>query len=403
MDSSFNKIGINNIIGTKALDGVQKYIIKSPNVLNVARDYYNCSTAEGIELENSEDGYLNHGHWESRTMLGEYMISETSDDILMSEMTAALFKDSGWYASVLSFTGGLFRFGKYQGCRFLNENCIQKQKTPFGNDYCLNGFEPTCSSSRLSKGICYLADFGVIVEPQYQYFNNYMLTGYKLADYCPISKALTGDSVYFKENCYYSDFQRIFDFESSSTDIKTSAVISGCFQTKIFDQLKNINKEMNLYSNCLNFECDYEAYNYTIYLNRNDTNQTVNCTKEGGEVTFDFKDTANPKKGSIYCVDFWQICTASTPCSTMLDCWKKKIREGYYVSNFNNYTYIPNITQSFDNSGLKIFEGNLTIPDNIDFDINLLNPQQIFVTVKGEILLTNILLLAMIMTLLMLL
>jgi len=53
--------------------GIQRYYLKSPNLLKVAKIYFNCSDIDGVELENYGGSGTAGSHWESRILLGEYM------------------------------------------------------------------------------------------------------------------------------------------------------------------------------------------------------------------------------------------------------------------------------------------------------------------------------------------
>ena len=66
-------------------------------------------------------------HWESRILLGDYMIGLSFDDIAISEITLALFEDSGWYKTN-KYTGGLFKFGKNEGCFMLEQKCLENNR-----------------------------------------------------------------------------------------------------------------------------------------------------------------------------------------------------------------------------------------------------------------------------------
>ena len=66
----------NGIEGTcmKAyIRGVERTVIKTPKVLEVARKYFNCSTITGIELEDQGGMGSALSHWEQRILLGDYM------------------------------------------------------------------------------------------------------------------------------------------------------------------------------------------------------------------------------------------------------------------------------------------------------------------------------------------
>ena len=63
------------------------------------------------------------------------MISTDYDEFVISDITLALFQDSGWY-KVNYYSGGLFRFGKDQGCSFLEEKCINNGTITFDKEFC---------------------------------------------------------------------------------------------------------------------------------------------------------------------------------------------------------------------------------------------------------------------------
>ena len=68
----------------------------SERVRKVAEFYFNCreflnNESFGVPLE--EDGL----HWDARYMLGDYMISFDYFDKVISDITFALFDDSGIY------------------------------------------------------------------------------------------------------------------------------------------------------------------------------------------------------------------------------------------------------------------------------------------------------------------
>ena len=72
----FNSYYIKNVFNNYTYtiidsDSVTRYYINSTRVIKVAKKYFNCSDIKGVELE--EDGNELSAHWESRTLLGEYM------------------------------------------------------------------------------------------------------------------------------------------------------------------------------------------------------------------------------------------------------------------------------------------------------------------------------------------
>ena len=72
------------------------YYITSPKAVSKARKHFNCENIMGIPLENQGGQGSMGSHWEARYMLGDYMISTDYDDIVLSDISLALFEDSGF-------------------------------------------------------------------------------------------------------------------------------------------------------------------------------------------------------------------------------------------------------------------------------------------------------------------
>ena len=126
--------------------------VTSPKVVIKARQHFNCPSITGMPLEDHGGQGSAGSHWESRYMLGDYMISTDYMDVVISDITIALFEDSELY-KVEYYSGGLFKFGKNKGCNFLNDKCIVKGK-PISEEFCVSPRQPMCSQSRTSKGFC---------------------------------------------------------------------------------------------------------------------------------------------------------------------------------------------------------------------------------------------------------
>ena len=107
----------------------------SPKVLNKARQHFNCASLIGVPLEDQGETGSVGSHWEARYMLSYYMISTEYFDTTISDITLALFEDSGYY-QVNYYSGGLFKFGKNEGCNFFNKKCIINGVTSFPNEFC---------------------------------------------------------------------------------------------------------------------------------------------------------------------------------------------------------------------------------------------------------------------------
>jgi len=96
--NEFQNENNNDIITYKVINGINRTFLSTPKVIEYAKKHFNCDNITGIELENQESDENNIGnHWEARIMLGDYMISEQYEESVISDITLAVFEDSGWY------------------------------------------------------------------------------------------------------------------------------------------------------------------------------------------------------------------------------------------------------------------------------------------------------------------
>ena len=80
----------------------------TPNVVKHAREFFDCPTLNGMEIENdnlaSPCSAVNM-HWESRILNNELMSSFSNEfdvsPVYVSPMTLAFFEDSGWFRRLL--------------------------------------------------------------------------------------------------------------------------------------------------------------------------------------------------------------------------------------------------------------------------------------------------------------
>ena len=309
-----------NMISEQQKNGETIYYIKTPNVLEKAKLHYNCNSISGIPLENYGGAGSAGSHWESRYLLGDYMIATDYPEIVISDISLAVFEDSGLY-KVNYYTGGLFRFGKGEGCNFLEEKCITDGSTLFANEFCIKTQEPFCTSGHLSKGHCYMAQYSSDLSSYYRYFKNAKIGGYAPADYCPISFDNLYDKTnyYFPTNCKYGktsmthpDYgEKVGD---NSVCVESSLVPSWSQQGETYRSI------------CYEIKCDKDSKTIYVFINGN----TVQCPMSGGLIE-------NPSgfRGKIICPDYNSVCTSEVWCNDPLDCINKGVeadKDSYYYS-----------------------------------------------------------------------
>jgi leishmanolysin len=264
-----------DIIGSVTVNGKTRSIIKTPKVIQAARKHFNCSTLEGVQLEDQGGDGTAGAHWESRTMLSDYMVGQAYVENTLSEITLALFEDSGWY-KVNYYTGGLFRFGKNQGCGFLNSNCIkektssdndkQEAYTDFPNDFCSVRNAQICSPGRLAKGYCYMQKDSNIPKPQRYFLEDQSLGGFQMADYCPVSWSDDQPEIFFPGICAYGDSQ----YPTALGEVISKQ--SSCFMSSLTPVNDNSVSEFtgNSFPICYKYTCNQSTRSYKVSINGRD-------------------------------------------------------------------------------------------------------------------------------------
>ena len=137
---------------------ITRTYINSTKVVETARKYFNCPDLEGVELEDSGGSGTTGSHWEARILLGDYMNGVIyPEEQVISEFTLSLLEDSGYYKANY-YTGGLMRYGKNKGCKFVKDKCVNNYEVDpyFENEFydffsSTQSISPSCSSGRQSR------------------------------------------------------------------------------------------------------------------------------------------------------------------------------------------------------------------------------------------------------------
>ena len=311
-----------------------KSYIKTEKVLAQAKKHFGCDSFPfpGVPLEDQGGDGSVGSHWESRHMLGDYMISTAFPDYAISDITLALFEDSGFY-KVKYYSGGLFKFGKNKGCEFLTLDCIINEKAAF-DEFCDVTDEPECSSSRALKSKCYLVTFSSDIDEEYQYFSNPKKGGYSPADYCPVPFESPSSRDYFPNHCQYGTPSNSFG--------ETMGTNSLCFMSSLSSS------SISPAPTCYGIECDSTNKQIKVTVG----SYTVNCPTEGGS------QTVSGLNGNIQCPSYDDICGSSDNivCNDMFSCFTSFAEKDGY----NYKTTYRDIEESDDDDFtiLRTGEGN---------------------------------------------
>ena len=180
-------------INAKATDLVHKMV--TPRVLQAARDFFDCPTLNGAELENQiDDGCKFQGsHWEQRIFNNELMSSYGQSTNRISPITLALFEDSGWYvanySNADSFQYGM-DWGYKQGCEFVMEKCINPTtgiSIGYPVHFANTSSTGACTLDREYTGYVTITKWSNTELPsQYRYLNTTNAGDLPESDYCPM-------------------------------------------------------------------------------------------------------------------------------------------------------------------------------------------------------------------------
>ncbi|MGL4948233.1 MAG: leishmanolysin-related zinc metalloendopeptidase, partial [Mycoplasma sp.] len=286
------------------VNGVKTNIIITPRVVQVAKQYFNCDNLEGVETERASDGRVS-SHWESRIMLGEWLCSTFYPELAFSEITLALYEDSGWY-EVNYYTGGLFRFGKNEGCNFWNEKCIIDESTNFPNEFCWTSFGNKCFSGHSTRGTCYLRT-ELEIPPEYQYFTDKTKGGLSSVDYCPVPLHPVDEDNYFAGNCKNGKTNNFNDEVIGDNSICIDNILS-------LDEIEWFTKPTENQATCYPINCNFENRSLTISIGDSD----VLCSEKQESAIVDGYN------GKIICPEFSRVCTGKHWCNDLMSCVSKK-------------------------------------------------------------------------------
>jgi len=160
-------------------------LLTFPKALERARTAFGCSTMQGIELENQGAVGTSGSHWEKRLMANDFMVGTIIIDMLYSDVTLALFEDSGWYTVNYDYTTPT-TWGHGKGCDFVNLNCVSGGVTQFSEWCTAADNNNDCSSTNTIKASCNYATYGTALTSFYQYFASPNDGGQdSYTDYCP--------------------------------------------------------------------------------------------------------------------------------------------------------------------------------------------------------------------------
>ena len=350
----FNKLpNLQQTVSDIEINGIKRQLLRTPKVVEKAMQHFNTDLL-GVELEDQGGSDTAGSHWEARIMLGDYMIGVDYPEIVISDITLAVFEDSNWY-KVNYYSGGLFKTGKNEGYNFLFGDCVNKnnEESNFKLEFCNNQRDPFCSPGLIDRGYCYLGIYpeDENIPKKYQYYSNPLKGGWDIANYCPVMQ-----NDYEKaNNFYYYSRCNIIGKENYTEIGEKLSNTSFCFMSSLVKS--SLSEEIkSKYSNekaiCYEvIQCDNTLKHYTIKIGETE----FTCTNGNNIESYEIEGF----EGTITCPPYNRICSGTKLCNDLYDCVEKKIETIYQKESKSDSIMIPDIEFSFES-----FKG--TLKDYLD-------------------------------------
>jgi hypothetical protein len=332
IDETGNQIPSEKVYKTMVINGLSRKMIITPKVVETAQRHFGCNNITGVELENQGGQGTENSHWEARVMLSDLMIGFTYDEATLSEITLAFFEDSGWYKANY-YTGGLFRYGKSEGCGFVSSKCTSSVNS-YSNEFCSKSkpYSSMCTAGHMSRAVCYITDKYNNIDPNYRYFSGAAnVGGLELPDYCPVAAAPTNMTNYMPYNCVSGLYRAPSELKEKIGE-ESRCFMSSLVENDLYNRLPISYKSSNAL--CYEHKCDFVNRVLTVKVGE----LSLQCPYEGGDVT------AEGYYGSLKCPAFENLCTGDAPCDNLIDCVNKKVLPIYLDTRYNlTVPYVPPI------------------------------------------------------------
>ncbi|KAK4470670.1 hypothetical protein MN116_006202 [Schistosoma mekongi] len=179
-----------------------------PNVLNFARNHFNCPNLDGVDLENEGSSATYMTHFEKRVVHDELMAGSVELQSIVSRLTLSVFQDSGWYDVNYEMAQD-WKWGRNLGCDFVTKSCseylaIQRSRNAPTGPWC-DYMDPSriqCGAHNNAFNYCNMIRMQQRVPPDKQHVTNsgdaeFMAGDSKLHDGCAVLQ-VKNISIYYK-------------------------------------------------------------------------------------------------------------------------------------------------------------------------------------------------------------
>ena len=281
------------ITSTASVRGKTVTLFKTPTVLSKARDAFGCTTLPGLELEDGGGSGTAGSHWEKRMMFNDFMVGDIGPtDIVYSDITFSLLKDSGWYDINWDYTDTI-HYGKDRGCDFYENKCVMNNNAQFP-EFCVDdNSTPKCDYLRLYKGYCNKQTLSSSFPEYYKYFSSSNIAGADtFMDYCPTVKGYSNGS------CRGIGVGTTLLDTGSGESVSVS---SRCFEHNLLNTSYSYTSSFQrTRAGCFSVRCEDSKYYVTV------DNTEIQCIP-GKRVSYDGYN------GKLTCPQYDEVC-GSVPC-----------------------------------------------------------------------------------------
>ncbi|THD21211.1 Leishmanolysin peptidase [Fasciola hepatica] len=300
-----------------------RVLLKTPNVLRVARKHFGCDELDGIEMENQGGAGTVGAHFEKRIVLNEAMSGSVGSDARLSNLTLAFFEDSGWYTVDWSKAEN-YQWASNAGCDFLYNSCFEyiQKRTSEGKSawpWCvdLKSEERRCLTYANAYGKCNLKKLDKPLPEINQYLSdvpgqpNSLVQYYGgadiLTDYCPYRVAFLGNADSPSSYCSHTENQ-FYQDKVINRQGQTYGTGSRCFDHDNSVQWKSYQCN-NLYeyqaeeATCHRFQCSPDQGLMVLMGEKEFV-----CPVQGGPVQIDSTGPVAFVTGRLICPECSSVC-----------------------------------------------------------------------------------------------
>jgi leishmanolysin-like peptidase len=208
----------------------------TPASVQAARDFFNCPSVQGIELENQMTTPCSAvgSHLEQRVFANSLMVSYIDTVQTYTAIELAILEDSGWYKPIYAnadpLIAGMY-YGYKQGCSFALSKCLTNlvsTGTPphfYATARSASSGNAVCSIDRKAISYTSYSTYTSALPVQYQYWTNTRYGGdLDVYDYCPAVQPYPNGYCQYSENAFSSARYYGMTYGSQSLCFESSLV-----------------------------------------------------------------------------------------------------------------------------------------------------------------------------------